>query len=262
MAIARIGELRMYYEVHGSGEPVVLVAGYTCDHTFWDAVVPALAERYAVLVFDNRAVGRTRDAGRPFTMETMAADTAALIRHQGWSRPCLVGQSMGGAVVQTMLARFPQACGPCAFVNSTPAFSTTTRLALNTLLALRKAGADLSLLVDAALPWFAGERWLADPANREAFLAALRDHPAPQSLADQERQLRALESLGMGVTPQWRSPALVISGTEDLITTVTEGQALARSLDGRYVELPGGHTTPVEAPGPLVDALVDFFTKQ
>ncbi|ARP81372.1 hypothetical protein CAL12_11575 [Bordetella genomosp. 8] len=261
MPTHRVGRLEMHYEIHGAGDPIVLIAGYTCDSTFWDAVVPGLASRHQLIVFDNRAVGRTRDDGRPFTVDTMAADTVGLIRHLGLSRPGLVGQSMGGAIVQAMLNAYPDACGACAMVDSTHAFSRTTLLALETLLALRKAGADLGLLVDTALPWFAGKDWLAVPENVVQLKTALARHPAPQSLADQERQLQALRTFHAGARDApWRYPALVVSATEDVITTPVEGQALAASLGGTYVEVPGGHQTRVEQPARLAALLDSFFT--
>jgi 3-oxoadipate enol-lactonase len=135
MAVARINDIDLYYEVHGEGDPLVLVAGYTCDHAFWSGVVPGLAKRFRVVTFDNRAVGRTKDAGHPFSIETMAADTAGLIRQLGLFRPAIVGQSMGGAIAQTMLARFPDVCGRCVIVNSTSSFSPAAIMALESLLA-------------------------------------------------------------------------------------------------------------------------------
>lgn len=260
MSTARIGDLEMHYKIQGAGDPIVLVAGYACDLTFWNAVVPTLAERYTVVAFDNRAVGRTKDDGRAFSIETMAADTAGLIRHLGYTRVGLVGQSMGGAIVQTMMASVPEVCGPCAIVNSTRSFSTTTLLALKTLLALREADADLDLLVDTALPWLAGKAWLASPRNVAGFTAALRDHPAPQSLADQKRQLQALGTFKAAPDAKpWIQPSLVISAAEDIITTPAEGRALAAILGAGYAELAGGHQTAIEEPVSLGEALRDFF---
>jgi pimeloyl-ACP methyl ester carboxylesterase len=261
MTTSKIGDLELYYEVHGTGAPVVLIAGYTCDHTFWDAMVPSLAQHFQVVVFDNRAVGRSKDDGRAFSMNTLADDAAGLIRHLGLSRPGLVGQSMGGAIVQTMLARHAEICGQCAIVNSTRSISATTLLALNTLLALRRADVDLDLQVELGLPWFAGKDWLAMPGNIEDYKDALRNHPAPQSLADQERQLHALKTFGAGAGNRpWAYPALVVSSTEDVITTPAEGKALAASLDAAYVEIPGGHLSALEKPVEVAEILAGFFS--
>jgi alpha-beta hydrolase superfamily lysophospholipase len=51
--------LTMYYELHGSGDPLVLIAGLASDSQSWAPILPALAERFQVVVFDNRGAGRT-----------------------------------------------------------------------------------------------------------------------------------------------------------------------------------------------------------
>ena len=54
------------------------------------------------LIFDNRGVGQTKDAGFSFNLETMAEDTLALIQKLGLKRPHILGQSMGGAIAQIL----------------------------------------------------------------------------------------------------------------------------------------------------------------
>src|SRR5271168_2930610 len=119
MEIMKIGDLEMHYEVQGDGQPLVLISGYTCDHTFWDQLAPDLATRFRVVTFDNRGVGRTKDNGQLFSIETMASDTAALIQYLGLPKVTVIGQSMGGVIAQAMLATYPDLCGKCAILNST-----------------------------------------------------------------------------------------------------------------------------------------------
>lgn len=57
-----------------------------------------LKSYFEVLVFDNRGIGQTKDAGDFFTLETMADDTMKLIKKLGLERPHILGQSMGGAI--------------------------------------------------------------------------------------------------------------------------------------------------------------------
>jgi len=87
VALLDLDELQIYYEIHGAGEPILLIAGYTCDNTFWNGLVYDLAKRFKVVTFDNRAVGRTKDSGQPFSIETMAMDAVMLIEHLELSRP-------------------------------------------------------------------------------------------------------------------------------------------------------------------------------
>jgi 3-oxoadipate enol-lactonase len=249
MAVARLGGVDLFYEVRGEGRPVVLIAGYTCDHLFWSRIVPALAHKSQVVVFDNRGVGRTKDDGTPLTVELMAGDAAALIEHLKLSRPVVVGQSMGGAIVQTMLARFPHVCGPCVILNSAAAFRTAPMKGLNSLLELRKAGVDLDLLIEASLPWVQGSEWLSNPENIAAFKAAIQYNPFPQSVSDQERQLRAVQQFdARSINQPWPLPATVVTATEDILVMPSEGKTLAEQLGATFIEIPGGHGSPIEQP--------------
>lgn len=251
-------DIDQYYEVHGQGQPVVLVAGYTCDHTFWSGVCQALQPHRQVVVFDNRAVGRSKDGGGPVSIDTLAGDTAALIRHLGLTKPTVVGQSMGGAIVQAMRARFASACGPSVIVNSTRLFSPKARLALRSALELRQAGVDIDLIIDTVLPWVAGSAWLAAPGNIEAFKTAVKSSPAPQTVSDQARQLAAIEGFDGRALDISHAPTLVISSTDDALTPVDEGRQLARHLDAAFVEIEGGHGSALEQPARLAELILAF----
>jgi 3-oxoadipate enol-lactonase len=260
MATATFNEVDLYYEVHGQGKPLVLIAGYTCDYTFWSAMLPALERHFEIVIFDNRGIGRTKDNGGSFSIEDMAADTAALVRHLGLSRPAILGQSMGGAIAQTMLANFPEACGHCVILNSTQAFNSVAQMALRSLLALRQANVDFDLMVDASLPWLSGSTWLRTPQNIAEFKAALRENPMPQSVADQARQLAALAPFDSREwTKRWVYPTLVVSAVDDLLAPAREGALLAESLGAKFHEIHGGHASPVEQPEALSQILVDFL---
>lgn len=260
IATAKLDTIDIYYEIYGRGRPVILVAGYTCDHTFWQGVLPYLAKRFQVITFDNRAIGSTTDHGKPFSVDTMAADTAGLIRHLGLEKPAVVGQSMGGAIVQTLLVRYPELCGPCAILNSSQKFDTVTIKALESLLELRKANIDFNLLINATLPWLSGGEWLSKAENVADFKRALLANPAPQSVADQERQLSALRSFDARMLNKpWKYPAMVVSATEDRVASVHEGRALAGSLDARFFEVPGGHASPGEQPEKISKLLAEFL---
>ncbi|VVE17894.1 3-oxoadipate enol-lactonase 2 [Pandoraea horticolens] len=260
MATAQINDAEIYYEIHGKGPAIVLIAGYTCDHTFWQGMVPNLARHFKVITFDNRGIGRTKDAGQSFSIEDLAADTAALIKHLGLQQPAVIGQSMGGAIVQSLLAKFPKVGDRCVILNSSQKFDTIAFKALESLLALRKANVDFDLLIDATLPWLSGNDWLAKPQNIADFKQALRINPFPQSVADQKRQLDALKLFDAKmINKPWKGSALVISASEDRIASLEEGKALAQCLDARFVKIPGGHASPVEQAEKVAQAITEFL---
>ena len=79
-----VNGLEMYYEIHGSGQPLVLLHGaFSAIGTSFGNVLPELAKRRQVIAFEMQAHGRTADIDRPLSYEQMADDTAALLRHLG-----------------------------------------------------------------------------------------------------------------------------------------------------------------------------------
>ena len=69
----------MYYEEHGSGDPLLLIMGLAADSTAWMFQVPDFAQHYRTIVFDNRGVGRTSKPAGPYTIHEMADDAAGLL---------------------------------------------------------------------------------------------------------------------------------------------------------------------------------------
>jgi pimeloyl-ACP methyl ester carboxylesterase len=96
---ASVNGLKMYYEVHGSGSPVILLHGAFCTiETDFRKLIPVLAKTRKVIAVEQQAHGRTGDVNRPLSYESMANDTAALLKQLGIEKADFVGYSMGGAI--------------------------------------------------------------------------------------------------------------------------------------------------------------------
>ena len=104
---AAVNGLDMYYETHGTGSPLVLLHGGLGSGEMFGPVVPALAERYQVILPDLQGHGRTADIDRPLDVRLMADDIAALIDHLGLDSPDVVGWSLGGGVALHTAVKYP-----------------------------------------------------------------------------------------------------------------------------------------------------------
>jgi pimeloyl-ACP methyl ester carboxylesterase len=110
MPFASINGVKLNYELHGeSGEPLVLVHGYTGDITDWRHQVPAFSPSFRVLIADNRGHGQSEAPGdrSSYTVDQMAADTMGLVDNLGFAHFHLLGHSMGGAVAQEIALANP-----------------------------------------------------------------------------------------------------------------------------------------------------------
>jgi pimeloyl-ACP methyl ester carboxylesterase len=109
---ANIDDFRMYYEVHGDGEPVLLLhGGTTSGAESWSRVIPALAPRYRVIVPDSRAHGRSTDSDEPLSYDLLTDNLVELMDHLEIERAHVVGWSDGGVNGLNMAIRHPQRLG-------------------------------------------------------------------------------------------------------------------------------------------------------
>ena len=105
---AEVDGLRMYYEAHGEGRPLVLLHGAYQTVDTIGPILPGLAETRLVIVPELQAHGRTADIDRPITYEGMADHVAALIGYLGLDCPDVFGFSMGGAAALQLAVRHPE----------------------------------------------------------------------------------------------------------------------------------------------------------
>src|SRR5215211_8691815 len=104
-----VNGLNMYYEIHGTGQPLVLLHGaFSAIGTSFGELLPALASTRQVIAFEMQAHGRTADIDRPLSMEQMADDTAAALRQLGIERADNFGYSMGAGVALQLAIRHPE----------------------------------------------------------------------------------------------------------------------------------------------------------
>ncbi len=105
---APVNGLKMYYEVHGSGEPVVLLHGAFMTITNnWTGWIGELSKTRKVIAVEMQGHGRTADIPRDITYENLADDVAVLLEQLKIPRADLIGYSMGGAVAMQCAIRHP-----------------------------------------------------------------------------------------------------------------------------------------------------------
>jgi len=107
MPTAMVNGINMYYEVHGQGEPFVLIMGSFGSLEAWALQVLAFQKYYKVIVFDNRGIGKTEKSPDPYTIATMAGDTVGLLDYLDIDRAHVLGMSLGGPVAQDVAIEHP-----------------------------------------------------------------------------------------------------------------------------------------------------------
>jgi pimeloyl-ACP methyl ester carboxylesterase len=116
---AAVNGLHMYYEIHGQGRPLVLLHGaFSAIGTSFGKVLPLLAKTRQVIGVEQQAHGHTADIDRPLSVEQMADDTAALLRHLDIERADFFGYSLGAGVALQVAIRRPELVRKLVFMSA------------------------------------------------------------------------------------------------------------------------------------------------
>ena len=108
MAIAHVNDIDIYFEIHGSGPPLILIMGLRRNAEWWYLQVPELSEHFTIIAFDNRGAGRSDKPEMDYSIRLFADDTAGLMDFLRISRAHILGISMGGYIAQELAINYPE----------------------------------------------------------------------------------------------------------------------------------------------------------
>jgi pimeloyl-ACP methyl ester carboxylesterase len=125
--IETLNGVRLYFEVHGAGEPVLLLHGFSGSSQDWKSVASEWGAEFQLIVPDLRGHGRSAILSKPFRHQDAAADVLALLDHLGIEACKGVGVSGGGNVLLHMATRQPERVKAMVLVSATPYFPAQAR---------------------------------------------------------------------------------------------------------------------------------------
>src|SRR5438105_7288607 len=108
MPRANLGDVEIYYESHGEGEPLLLVSGLGGVAAYWKPNLPAISAKHRVIVHDHRGIGQSSRSMIKYSVDQMTDDVVRLMDHLKIERAHLVGHSTGGAIGQTLAIKEPE----------------------------------------------------------------------------------------------------------------------------------------------------------
>jgi len=263
MAKAVINGIELYYEVHGSGDPVVLIAGLACDSTLWSGILNDLSKHFKVVIFDNRDVGQSQYVNQNYTIEDMVQDTLGLIEHLQLEKPCIVGHSMGGTIAQTIAYKYPSKIKKVVIANSLIKFNARSVAVEKLLASLSKIPIPRKYLLKFSMPWIFSKDFLGNAEAVQKFTEVALNFPFPQKPVGFSRQISALFKFD---SRSWfkeiQIPTLVIAGEEDILCP-KDSSKLAEGIKGaEYVNfLEMGHVPVLEIPHEFSHHIIQFLKR-
>jgi pimeloyl-ACP methyl ester carboxylesterase len=258
--IAGNGDVRIAYDVRGSGHSVLLIHGLGYGRWGWQPVADPLAEDLRVLTYDNRGLGESDVPPGPYTVRQLAADAVAVLDAAEVERAYVVGTSLGGMVAQELAISFPERVERLVLACTTPGGPASYPMPQQTVDLMLEAP---QLPPDVALRRFV-ENALAPEADHglverilELRLANPLDPAGWHAQAAAGAAFDALDRLG-----RVEARTLVVTGTEDAVVDWRNSQLLAeRITDARLELFPGtGHLFFWEEPKRFVELVKEFLS--
>jgi pimeloyl-ACP methyl ester carboxylesterase len=242
MTYAPIAGQQLYYEIHGSGRPLVLLHGgvLTLDLSFGPLLGPLAAHRQVIAV-ELQGHGRTADTGRPMTIKALAGDVVELLDQLEITEADLYGFSLGGLVACAVALGAPGRVGRLAVASANP-YRPPGRESAPVAAELLPTQADFEVMRDAYLAV------APDPGHFQEFAAraSAMVHEVPAWTADELRSLHV--------------PVLLLSGDRDFSPLPDVVELFGLLPDARLAVLPGTtHMDMTRRPAELLSLLTPFL---
>jgi 3-oxoadipate enol-lactonase len=254
--------VRIAYDVYGrrDGTPVVMIPGLGADARNWALQRLAFGRRHRVMVINNRGTGPSEQPAPPYTMQQMAEDVLAVLDAERIERAHIMGASMGGVVAQVLTIMHPErvnglvlACTACRHHEwRRELFTEWAEL-------VRERG--MQAMTEEGLDWLVGSRI----RKRFGIWINLLSRMVLQTRSEVfAAQIDALLSLPDSLRYALRKvsvPTLVITGSQDALTTVGDAEELAELIPNARLVIVSraAHGVMVETPNAFNDAVLEFL---
>jgi pimeloyl-ACP methyl ester carboxylesterase len=250
-----------YYEEAGSGEPLVLIRGLGSDLQAWAPSIPALAKQFRVITYDNRGAGRTSAPDKPYSIEGMADDLAALLDALKIAKASVVGYSMGGMVAQEFALKHAGKLEKLVLLATAPGLDGYSRVVIQNFINIRRSNMSRDHIVRQQAPFIYSTELLDDPARFERAVQATVDNPYAQQDHAFIRQAQAI--LAFDATARAggiKAQTLIVSNSDDILIPPRNAEKLGALISGaKTVTLEGGHAGVTEGPNEHNAAFMEFL---
>lgn len=263
MPRVHVNEIDLFYEIKGTGEPLLLIAGFSCDHSYWSLLMPSLVKQYQVICLDNRGVGRTSAPDSPYSIQQMATDAAALLEQIGIEKVHLAGHSMGGQIAQELALAHPEKVQSLMLLSSLAKGDALFNSIVATWGEL-PAYIDPKLYQQVILPWVFSDTFYSIPEMIDMIVNMAVNYPFPPSPHGIFHQSRAI--LGCDTTQRLKDihcPTLVLVSKQDILTPVKFSEQLAQGIPNAepVVLERGGHAFLIESPEAVASVMLKFLSR-
>jgi pimeloyl-ACP methyl ester carboxylesterase len=255
--------VKVAYEIRGDGEPLTLVHGLAYDRNGWGRLPDLLAQRFRVVLIDNRGVGESDEPEGPYAVTQMAADVVAVLDHAGIERTNLFGVSLGGYIAQELALTYPARIAKLVLASTAPGGPKAHPMPQAGLEAFGKyptmeREAGLRLMVENSL----GARGVRDVPGLADEIFAYRLEHAPSLAAWQAQAYAGATFDSYDRIGAIQAPTLVVHGGADSVVDPRNAELLGTQIPNACVEIvpERGHLLVWEDSARVAELVAEFVS--
>jgi pimeloyl-ACP methyl ester carboxylesterase len=254
------GDAEIFYEVLGSGPPVVLLHPFPANHDLWKPAAQAVLSRYRVILPDLRGHGDSDIGEGPATMEKHAADIARILDHEEVGRAPVVGVSIGGYVLFEFWRKYRPRVEALVLCNTKAQADTPEARAGRLQAAADVLERGTEPFFESMLPKLIGKTTrstrpdLVEGALRMMRKMSPKDVAMVQrGMAERPDSVETLKTINV--------PTMVVTGDEDILTGVADAELIRQNIPGSQMRMiaKAGHYSPWEQPEEVGKLLRQFL---
>lgn len=228
----RIGDIKMYYEIHGKGYPLVMIMGLAANKDWWSPyVIEEFSKHFKVLIFDNRGAGRTDAPQIDYTIRMFADDTLGLMDALEIEQAHVLGVSMGGMIAQEFVLNYPDRVKTLVLCSTTPGGPNAVPTTPETIeVMMNREGLTDEQLYRRIIPLLYPKDFIK---NNPDVIERSLNHMLIAPITDDAymRQIGAIMQFDTyDKLPEINRPTLIMSGKEDVLLPYKNSEILAERI--------------------------------
>lgn len=250
---------RIFCQVSGNGDPMLLMHGYPLSGALFSRVRDALSTRYRVITVDHRGYGKSETSGIPDSVSVYAQDALAVLRRMGISTAIIGGHSMGGAIALAMYKSAPEVFRGMMLIDTTAKAASTIEAGEWNGFAQQARAQGVDSLVDTLIPVMLTGKTRTTDQDQVTFLTNVIKE-CSQNAAIGGALALANRDDAMSLLPQIKVPVLVFVGVEDALYPVKMAKMVQSAIPtSSLATIPGGaHAAVFEQPDEASAAILGW----
>lgn len=257
---AKVNGIKLAYEIHGCGTPVILLHAFPLNRTMWAPQVSELRKDFEIITPDFRGFGESQGTDEPYTMDLLAEDIHALLRHLSLHEVILGGLSMGGYVAFAFYRKYPEMVKALILADTRAEADTEEGKTNRKNMAELVLKAGTKVIAEQMTPKLLGKTSFEQKQELVSRIKKTISSTSPNAIANAQ--------LGMAQRPDSNStlkhitcPTLILVGAEDTLTPVENAQRMKRNIHNSEIRVvpKAGHISSLEQPMDFNNALKKFL---